>query len=99
MEVGVFLSQPPIWELKSGVRRLAYLDLGKIGFELAKRCAYAFDMKIIYHNRGHHEEAEKELGATWVSFSELLEKSDVLSVNTALTPETKGKFNKEVFHA
>jgi phosphoglycerate dehydrogenase-like enzyme len=26
-----------------------------------------------------------------------LQQSDVLSVNTALTPETKGKFNKEVF--
>ena len=31
-------------------------------------------MKIIYHNRGHHEEAEKELNATWVSFDDLLQK-------------------------
>ncbi len=78
-------------------KTLGIFGLGKIGFELAKRCVYAFDMKIIYNNRGHHEEAEKELGATRVSFSELLENSDVLSVNTGLTSETKGKFNKEVF--
>ncbi len=35
--------------------------------------------------------------ATRVSFGELLEKSDVLSVNTGLTPETKGIFNGQAF--
>jgi glyoxylate reductase len=78
-------------------KTLGIYGLGKIGFELAKRCSAAFNMKIIYHNRGHHADAEKELNAHWVSFKELLERSDVLSVNTALTPETTGKFNKEVF--
>jgi glyoxylate reductase len=78
-------------------KTLGIYGLGKIGFELAKRCASAFEMKIIYHNRSHNEEAEKELKATRVSFSELLGNSDVLSVNTGLTPETKGIFNKEVF--
>jgi glyoxylate reductase len=78
-------------------KTLGIYGLGKIGFELAKRAAAAFEMKIIYHNRGHHKEAEKELNAEWVSFDALLEKSDVLSVNTALTAETKGKFNREVF--
>jgi glyoxylate reductase len=76
---------------------LGIYGLGKIGFELAKRASAAFGMKIIYHNRTHNEEAESELGAEWVSFDELLAKSDVLSVNTALTEETKGKFNKDVF--
>jgi glyoxylate reductase len=78
-------------------KTLGIFGLGKIGFELAKRCAAAFNMNIIYHNRGHHAEAEKELQATRVSFHDLLESSDILSVNTSLTPETKGKFNKEVF--
>jgi glyoxylate reductase len=78
-------------------KTLGIFGLGKIGFELAKRCAAAFNMKIIYHNRGHHAEAEKELHAIRVSFQELLESSDILSVNTSLTPETKGKFNKDVF--
>lgn len=78
-------------------KTLGIYGLGKIGFELAKRCTSAFAMKIIYHNRGHHKEAEKELDARRVSFSELLEKSDVLSVNTALTQDTRGIFNREVF--
>ena len=77
-------------------KTLGIYGLGKIGFELAKR-SVAFGMEIIYHNRGHHAEAEKTLKARWVSFEELVEKSDVLSVNTALTPETKGKFDKSVF--
>jgi len=54
-------------------------------------------MKVIYHNRSRNEDAEKELGATYVSFEELLKQSDVISVHTALTPETEGKFNAEAF--
>jgi lactate dehydrogenase-like 2-hydroxyacid dehydrogenase len=77
-------------------KTLGIYGLGKIGFELAKR-SVAFGMKIIYHNRGHHKDAENLLNAKWVSFQELLEQSDVLSVNTALTTETKNKFNKIAF--
>jgi glyoxylate reductase len=80
-------------------KTLGIFGLGKIGFELAKRASSAFGMKIIYHNRGHHAEAERELQAAWVSFEELLINSDVLSVHTALTPETRGRFNLEVFTA
>lgn len=82
-------------ELTGGT--LGIFGLGKIGVEMAKRCAGAFGMKIIYHNRKRNEEAEKELGAAYVSFEELLKQSDVISVHTALTPETEGKFNAEVF--
>lgn len=83
--------------LELGGRTLGIVGLGKIGFELAKRCAGAYNMKIIYHNRGTNPEAEKELGAIRVSFDELLEQSDVVSVHTALTPETKGLFNRDAF--
>ncbi len=78
-------------------KTLGIFGLGKIGFELARRCFFAFGMKIIYHNRGHHREAETELNASRVSFNELLEQSDVLSVNTGLTAETKGIFNQLAF--
>jgi len=78
-------------------KTLGIFGLGKIGFELAKCCAAAFQMKIIYHNRKRNEAAEKELNARYVSFDDLLKQSDVLSVHTALTAETKGKFNREVF--
>lgn len=83
--------------LELGGRTLGIVGLGKIGFELAKRCVGAYNMKIIYHNRGTNPEAEKELGAVRVSLDELLQQSDVVSVHTALTPETKGLFNKDAF--
>ncbi|RYD80338.1 MAG: D-glycerate dehydrogenase [Sphingobacteriales bacterium] len=78
-------------------KTLGIFGLGKIGEEMAKRCIGAYGMKVIYHNRSRNEDAEKELGASYVSFDELLAESDVLSVHTALTHETKGKFNIDVF--
>jgi glyoxylate reductase len=79
-------------------KTLGIFGLGKIGFTLARRAYAAFNMKIIYHNRGLHAEAESQLQARWVSFEELLEYSDVLSVHAALTEETRGRFNIRVFN-
>ncbi|KLT66151.1 D-glycerate dehydrogenase [Pedobacter sp. BMA] len=78
-------------------KTLGVFGMGKIGIELAKKCAAAYGMKVIYHNRSRNEAAEQELNATYVSFEELLAQSDVLSVHTALTSETKGKFTIDVF--
>ncbi|ANH83233.1 D-glycerate dehydrogenase [Niabella ginsenosidivorans] len=78
-------------------KTLGVFGLGKIGLEMAKKCRAAFDMKVIYHNRRPQEEAEKELGAQYVSFDELLTRSDVLSVHANLSPETKNIFNKTAF--
>ena len=78
-------------------RILGIYGLGKIGTEMAKRCVGAYGMKVIYHNRHRNEAGEKETGATYVTFEELLQQSDVLSVHTALTPETRGVFNLEHF--
>lgn len=78
-------------------KTLGIFGLGKIGLEMARCCAGAFGMKVIYHNRNRNEAAEKELNAKWVSFDELLEQSDVLSVHTALTAETNGQFNWDAF--
>ncbi|HEX8356902.1 MAG TPA: NAD(P)-dependent oxidoreductase, partial [Segetibacter sp.] len=73
-------------------KTLGVWGLGKIGLEMAKRCAGAYKMKIIYCNRNSNPLAENEINAVRVSFSELLSQSDVLSVHTGLTDETKGKF-------
>ncbi|MCQ9634039.1 D-glycerate dehydrogenase [Chryseobacterium sp. WG23] len=78
-------------------KTLGILGLGRIGFEMAKKSQKAFDMEIIYHNRHRNEEAEKELGAAYVSFEELIERSDVLSVHANFTPEQKDLFNSSVF--
>jgi glyoxylate reductase len=78
-------------------KTLGIYGLGRIGYEMAKRCRGAYEMEIIYHNRKHNPIAEEQLGAKRVSFKELLQQSDVISVHCALTDETKGIFNKKVF--
>jgi glyoxylate reductase len=78
-------------------KTLGIFGLGKIGYQMAKRCKGAYDMKIIYHNRTTNDVAEKDLGAVSVSFAELLRQSDILSAHAALTAETKEIFNAAAF--
>jgi lactate dehydrogenase-like 2-hydroxyacid dehydrogenase len=82
-------------ELKG--KTLGVLGLGNIGIEMAKKCIALYQMPVVYHNRSQDLEAEKEIGAQYVSFEELLAQSDVLTVHTALTPETRGLFTLDVF--
>ncbi len=83
------------FELKN--KTLGIFGLGRIGTEMAIRCKGAYNMNIVYYNRNRNPEAEKLLNAKYLSFEELLEQSDVLSVHCSLTQETKGLFNKTVF--
>jgi glyoxylate reductase len=78
-------------------KTLGIFGLGKIGLEMAKKCKAAYGMNVIYHNRRQNEAAEKEIGAEYVSFDELLQRSDVLSVHANLSKETKGLFNQDAF--
>lgn len=78
-------------------KTLGVSGLGKIGFELAKKCISAYNMDVIYHNRGRNRNAEEELKAVRVSFDELLERSDVLSAHVNLTSETRGMFDARAF--
>ena len=78
-------------------KTIGIFGLGRIGFEMAKKCKYAFDMNVIYHNRNRNLQAEKDLEAEYVTFAELVEQSDVLSVHANYTKEKAGIFNKEVF--
>ena len=78
-------------------KTLGVFGLGRIGFEMAEKCKKAFDMNIIYHNRSHNEEAEKELDAKYVSFDELVQNSDVITIHANFTPEQADIFNKSTF--
>ncbi|NHE55495.1 2-hydroxyacid dehydrogenase [Cyclobacterium plantarum] len=78
-------------------KTLGIVGLGRIGAELAAICTRSWGMKILYHNRSSNKRAEEAYGATKVSFDELLEQSDVVSVHTALTEETRGMFGMEQF--
>lgn len=78
-------------------KTLGIFGMGRIGMVMAKRCKGAFDMNIIYHNRSRNPEAEKLFGAKYVSFEKLIRESDVLSVHSVLSDETRGLFNMDVF--
>lgn len=78
-------------------KTLGIFGLGRIGYEMAKKCVAAYGMRVIYHNRGKNREAEKELGAVYVPFEELLHQSDVLSVHANLSAETQGLFDAAAF--
>ncbi len=69
-------------------KNLGIFGMGRIGKAVAKR-GKAFGMNIIYNNRNRDIDSEKTLDANFVSFAELLKKSDILSVHVPLTGETK----------
>ena len=75
---------------------LGIVGLGRIGRQVAKR-AMAFDMKVLYHNRKRDEQAERELGVTYVSLDDLLRQSDFVSLNCSLTSETTNLIGKREF--
>jgi len=78
-------------------KTLGIFGLGRIGIELARKCIAAYKMNIIYHNRSSNLAAEQELGARKVSFDELLQQSDVLSLHANLSPAALGLFNRAAF--
>ena len=77
-------------------KTLGILGLGRIGSTLAKR-AKAFDMKIVYHNRKRISKSkEKSLNTKYVSFEQLITKSDFISIHVPHTKETDKLFSMKV---
>jgi glyoxylate reductase len=67
---------------------LGIVGLGRIGAAVAKR-ALAFDMRVLFHRRTRTEDAG------YRELDDLLRESDVVSVHTPLTPETKELMSRE----
>ena len=72
---------PPLGHDPQG-KTLGVLGMGGIGRNLKRKCD-VFGMRTIYHNRRRLSEEEAD-GAEYVSFEELLARSDVLSLNLPL---------------
>ncbi|MCM3718782.1 2-hydroxyacid dehydrogenase [Fictibacillus phosphorivorans] len=79
-------------------KTIGIVGMGRIGEAVARR-AKGFDMNILYHNRNRKHDAEKNLGATYKDFYDLLKESDFVVCLAPLTEETRGMFNREAFQA
>ncbi|KAF2032019.1 glyoxylate reductase [Setomelanomma holmii] len=78
--------QPPLGHNPEG-KTLGILGMGGIGRNILKK-AEAFEMRVIYHNRRRLDGKQAGI-AEYVTFEDLLEKSDIISVNLPLNAETR----------
>lgn len=77
-------------------KTIGIVGMGSIGEAVARR-AKGFDMNVLYHNRSRKIEAEKNLGATYCTFTELIETSDFIVCLTPLSKETRNLFSTDEF--
>lgn len=80
----------PLFFLGRGLseKTLGIIGFGSIGQAVARK-AKAFGMKILYTGPRRKDDAiEKELNATFVSFDELIQQSDYVSVHSPYNKET-----------
>lgn len=81
------------WVMKEGVflsgKTVGIIGTGNIGSEMARMCN-AFGMRVIAHTWNPSEERASRLGLEYVSLDELMSESDVVSVHTKLTDESRG---------
>ena len=74
-------------------KTLGIVGLGRIGSMVARR-ASGYKMNIFYNKRTRDEDLEKELGVQFVELSELLSKSDFITLHVPLSDETLHMISK-----
>ena len=79
-------------------KTLGIIGLGKIGKAVARR-ASAFDMRILANDPYLTEEQASESGARLVGLAELLHRSDIITVHTPLTAQTRGLLGRAQLEA
>ncbi|KAL7635553.1 UNVERIFIED_CONTAM: hypothetical protein RMT77_014622 [Armadillidium vulgare] len=82
------------WSLSGST--VGIFGLGRIGLGVVKRLQGFGVGKFIYNSRSKKKEGD-EVCAEFVSFEELLSRSDFLIVTAALNEETKGCFSRDAF--
>jgi glyoxylate reductase len=76
---------------------LGVVGFGRIGQSMARR-ASGFGMRVIYHDVVRPPESvEREVGAEYREFDDLLAQADLITVHVALTPETRHLFGSDQF--
>jgi len=72
---------------------LGIVGMGKIGRAVAER-ARGFGLQIVYTDTTPRQDVEAELGATFLSFDELIRQSDFVSLHCPLISKTRGLINE-----
>jgi len=75
-------------------KTLGLIGLGRVGSEVARR-ARAFEMRVLAHDPHISENVARDVGTELVPLQELLAQSDIVSLHTALSPETEKMINAE----
>ncbi|MCX8057303.1 MAG: D-glycerate dehydrogenase [Ignavibacteria bacterium] len=78
-------------------KTVGIIGAGRIGQAFGKR-AKGFEMKILYYDKKRIQKFEEETGAKFSSLSQLLKKSDFISLHTPLTKETYHLIDKKEFN-
>lgn len=76
-------------------KTLGIIGLGRIGFEMARRCVRGFEMRLIYYDVHRDRRAEEELGAKFKTLEEVMKESDFISIHVSLTPKTTEIIDEE----
>ncbi|XP_073447722.1 glyoxylate reductase/hydroxypyruvate reductase-like isoform X1 [Aquarana catesbeiana] len=89
----------PLWMCGSGLTgsTVGVLGLGRIGEAIINRLKPFGIKKILYNDIAPRHELAEKISAEFVSLLELANQSDVLLVCCALTPDTHGICNKQLF--
>lgn len=95
---GLWKGWGPMQFVGTGVtgKTLGIVGPGRIGAAMA-RMSRGFDMRILYSGHRRNSVFDEKLGAEYVSFEELAEKSDFISLHVPLTSETRHMFTESVF--
>ena len=75
-------------------KTVGILAVGQIGFRVAE-LSQAFGAKVIAYDPYQKQEIADKIGVPLVSLEDVLKQSDILSIHSPLTPETKHMIGKE----
>jgi len=75
-------------------KTLGVVGLGRVGQEVAKKCA-SLGMDLVAYDPYIGEDRAERIGAELVSIDECLERADFLTIHVPLTPETEGLIDEE----
>jgi len=75
-------------------KTVGVIGLGRVGFEVAKRCK-ALEMNVLAYDPYIPQERAQQIGAKLVDLETLLKESDVITLHVPKTKETVGLIKKE----